>query len=301
MTDKAYKIGYFLFFLFGLTACSGNRGLETQLSPDPMLHNTSTHIVPTQAFSPLSSSAQPSPQGSPIKPIQQSSQSIQAYQGYIDDLSNLGVIDSGLDLNAPITRREYLRWLFKTNNRFYGDQPSLQIRPANASSFPLFKDVPTSDPDYSFIQGLAEAGIIPSILTKDNSSLLLRPDLPLTRESMILWKVPLDYRKPFPLATLDSIKSSFGFSDSNLIDAKAWKPLYVDFQNGDASNLRRAFGYTLLMQPKKNLSRAQALATLWSFGFQDGALNANDVLKKESLPSPSISPSASPNVLKKSP
>jgi len=210
---------------------------------------------------------------------------------------SLGIIEQGKDFNAPITRREYLRWLFKANNKFYSNQPSLQIKPADINSQPLFKDLPNNDPDYPLIQGLAEAGIIPSTLTKDNTDLLLRPDAPLTREVMVLWKVPLDYRKPFPVASLETIKSSWGFSDANLIDAKAWRPLYIDQQNGEASNLRRALGYTVLLQPKKVVTRSQAAATIWSFGFQDNVLTAADVLKREGSPSPSVV-LPSPNVLK---
>jgi len=64
--------------------------------------------------------------------------------------------------------------------------------------------------------------------------------------------------------------------------------------------LRRVFGYTVLLQPKKVVSRLQAAATIWSFGFQDGVTTANDALKREALPSVAPTPFISPNVLPKS-
>jgi hypothetical protein len=291
MKDKAYKIGTFFTFLIILSGCSGDRLLESKFTADPsLLNRPSPTVSPTTSSAPLITLPTTQPTSSPEKPVA-------VVQSYIDDLKGLGIIEPGIDPNAPITRREYLRWLVRANNRFYNNQPSLQIRSATADGIPLFKDIPNNDPDYPIIQGLAEAGLLPSSLTRDNSALLLQPDLPLTRETMILWKVPLDYRKPFPLASLDTIKSSWGFSDANLIDPKVWRPLYVDFQNGDASNLRRAFGYTVLLQPKKIVTHAQAAAAIWSFGFQDGVLNASDILKRESLPTPTLTP----NVFKSSP
>lgn len=289
MKDHLPKI--YILLLFFLSSCSGDRLLESRLTADPSLQNK-TIPTPLTSSSPLIDltprPTQTTVVSTPKVPA--------ATQGYIDDLTNLGIIEPGIDLNAPITRREYLRWLVKANNRIYSNQPSLQIKPAAADGIPLFKDLANNDPDYPLIQGLAEAGILPSTLTRDNSALLLSPDTPLTRESLILWKVPLDYRKPFPLASLETLKSSWGFSDANLIDSKAWRPLYVDYQNGEASNLRRVFGYTVLLQPKKVVSRLQAAATIWSFGFQDAVTTANDALKREALPSVTPSPFISPNV-----
>ncbi len=296
MKDRFTRVCSLLLFALSLSSCSGDRLMESRLSSDPSLQNRTASPV----TSPLINLS-PRPIQSPVINTPAPEKISLATQGYIDDLTSLGIIESGIDPNAPISRREYLRWLVKANNRLYSNQPSLQIRPAAQDSIPLFRDFPSNDPDYPLIQGLAEAGIIPSALTRDNNALLLRPDTPLTRETIILWKVPLDYRKPFPMASLETLKSSWGFSDVNLVDPRVWRPLYLDFQNGDASNLRRAFGYTILLQPKKIVSRSQAAATIWSFGFQDGISSANDVLKRESLPSASPSPINIPNVPKASP
>ena len=57
--------------------------------------------------------------------------------------------------------------------------------------------------------------------------------------------------------------------------------LYADFQNGDLSNIRRIFGYTTLFQPKKPVTRAEAAASLWYFGFQGDGITAQEVLESE--------------------
>ena len=39
------------------------------------------------------------------------------------------------------------------------------------------------------------------------------------------------------------------------------------------------FGYTTLFQPKKPVTRAEAAASLWYFGFQGDGITAKEVLE----------------------
>jgi S-layer homology domain len=203
----------------------------------------------------------------------------------VQDLAQLGVLTANpvnsdrFNPDATISRREYARWLVAANNKFYANQPGKQIRLGEQSDEPIFKDIPKNDPDFAVIQGLAEAGLIPSTLTNDNSAALFRPDAPLTREVMILWKAPLDNRKALPTASIDGIKESWGFQDASKIDTKALRSLYSDYQNGDRSIIRRVYGYTTLFQPKKQVTRAEAAASLEYFGFQGDGITAQDALK----------------------
>lgn len=220
----------------------------------------------------------------------------QPLQGYIQDLGNLGVISpkngNNFQANAPITRREYARWLVATNNQFYANSPGKQIRLGNQTSPPAFSDVPVTDPDFPSIQGLAEAGLIASPLTNDSSAVLFRPDAPLKREELITWKVPLDTRKALPTTSIDNLKETWGFQDIAKIDPKNWRAIYSDFQNGEQANIRRVLGYTTLLQPKKPATRGEAAAALWYFGFQGDGLSAADVLGiKNTTASPSVSTS----------
>ncbi|NJK54159.1 MAG: S-layer homology domain-containing protein [Leptolyngbyaceae cyanobacterium SU_3_3] len=135
------------------------------------------------------------------------------------------------------------------------------------------------DRDFSAIQGLAEAGLLPSSLSGDSTATLFRPDAPLTREEMILWKMPVDMRQALPTATIDSVKQTWGFQDAARIESRALRAVLADFQNGDQSNLRRAFGYTTLFQPKRSVTRAEAAGALWYIGFQGDGISAQEALK----------------------
>jgi hypothetical protein len=186
---------------------------------------------------------------------------------------------NNFDPSAALSRREYARWLFATNNRLYATRPNLQLRPGSPSSQPAFQDVPRTDLDFAAIQGLAEAGIIASPLSGESTAVIFRPDSPLTREEMVLWKVPLDTHQPLPNATLEAVQQTWGFEDTGRIAPRALRAVLVDFQNADQSNIRRAFGYTTIFQPKKPVSRAQAAAALWHFGYQSDGISAQEVLR----------------------
>ena len=193
---------------------------------------------------------------------------LEIYGSYVDDLAALGIIASTSELqgNEVISRRKYARWLVTANNRIYHDIPSKQIRLAASSNTPVFQDVSSSDPDFPQIQGLAEAGLIPSSLTGDITARLFRPEAPLTRETLVLWKAPLDSRKALPPADIETIKQTWGFQDSSKIQPKALSSFYADFQNGERAIVRRVFGYTTLLQPKKPVTPVEAAAALWYFG-----------------------------------
>ncbi len=179
--------------------------------------------------------------------------------------------------NQATTRREYARWLMATNNSFYTDQRSRKVRPGISGNQPVFQDVTASDPDFDAIQGLAEAGIIPSPLTGSSTALTFRPDAPLTRKDLVLWKVPLDTRQPLPQATPAAIEQAWGFQDAAKIEPRALQALLADYQNGDFANVRRAFGYTTLFQPDKAATRAEAAAVLWRFGNSTEGITAEEV------------------------
>ncbi|KST64975.1 hypothetical protein BC008_19550 [Mastigocoleus testarum BC008] len=183
-----------------------------------------------------------------------------------------------------ITRREYARWLITAYNKMHGNDPTKQIRLASASTKPVFRDVSKTDPDFGVIQGLAEAGIIPSSLSGDSTQVLFQPNSPLNREQLILWKVPLDVRQALPTASLESVKQTWGFQDSAKISSRALRAVLADFQNGDKANIRRVFGYTTLFQPKKPVTRAEAASALWYFGTEGEGVSARDALALNSTP-----------------
>jgi hypothetical protein len=184
----------------------------------------------------------------------------------------------------PVSRRTFARWLFTLNNRLYSDRPGQQIRPSSTTAKPIFQDIPATDPDFVILQGLAEAGILPSPLRGNPTVTQFRPDAPLTREQMVLWKVPLDAHQSLPTATLDRIAQTWNFQDASQISGETLGAVLLDFQNGDLSNIRRVFGYTTLLQPRKPVTQAEAIQALSYFGFQGQGVTA------QTAPSPSPSP-----------
>ncbi|WP_293060501.1 S-layer homology domain-containing protein [Okeania sp. SIO2B3] len=212
---------------------------------------------------------------------------------YIADLSKLGIFQQSqpknqnnpdatillVDPQNLVTRREYVRWLVNTNNQIFTNNSAQHIRLAGVNETPIFEDVPKNDPDFAIIQGLAEAGLIPSPLSGDINVVKFRPNDFLTREDLILWKVPLDFRKALPEATVEKVKEAWDFQDASRIDPAALRAVLADAQN-DFSNIRRVFGYTKLFRPDKTVSRAEAAAVLWYFGDQKEGISAQMALQQ---------------------
>ena len=201
------------------------------------------------------------------------------------DVAALGILtpqsSDSLDQFAPnelVTRRDYVRWLVAANNKFHDDSPGKKIHLTKNTSQKAFKDIDAKDPDFGAIQGLAEAGLIPSILTSNGDNVLFRPDATLTREDLISWKVPLDVRAALSKASIETIEETWGFQDAAKIDSQAIRALFSDYQNGDRANVRRVFGYTTLFQPKRGVTRAEAAASLWYFGYQNDGISAEELL-----------------------
>ena len=223
----------------------------------------------------------------------------QELRQHIDDLAALGVLSvdtsnaknnettgNKFEPNKTISRREFARWLVAANNRIYANRPGQQIRLASDTTQPAFQDVAKSNPDFASIQALAEAGLLPSPLSGDATAVLFRPDAPLTRENLILWKIPLDTRQALPTASVDAVKQTWGFQDAAKIEPRALRAVAADFQNGEQGNIRRVFGYTTLFQPKKSVTRAEAAATIWLFGSQSEAISAKDAQQLKPSPTP---------------
>ena len=211
---------------------------------------------------------------------------------YVQDWLTLGLTagDSLADIpfqpSRTITRGDYAHWLFTANNLFFSDQPAQRVRSGSPNSTPAFQDVPPSHPHFSAIQGLAEAGILPSALTGNATAVTFRPGDPLTRDSLVLWKVPLDTRAVLPVATVEAVQAAWGFQDAAEIEPLALRAVLADRQTGDFANILRAFGYTTLFQPRRAVSQAEAAAVLWRFGHQTEGVSAQDVIRRGSTPEP---------------
>ncbi|MEO0374082.1 MAG: S-layer homology domain-containing protein [Cyanobacteria bacterium P01_A01_bin.17] len=213
---------------------------------------------------------------------------------YVSDLARLEVLtpnatpndDAGnpsaiFDPNQGITRGTFARWLVESNNRLYRDRPTRQIRLATTAATPAFNDVTASEPLFPYIQGLAEAGYIPSQLTGDSKEAAFKPQQPLTRETLLTWKVPVDLRQILPTTTAAKVQQIWGFKDSSRIAPEALAAVLADHKNGDLANIRRLLGSALLFQPQKAVTRAEAAAALWFIGKEGEGFSAKDVVRAE--------------------
>jgi hypothetical protein len=295
-----------------LGGCAGNQDAENALKPDARLNNNPSAVSSPVPSSNTAPTPEPTPIASPIAsptatPIgwQDLDKTPAQLRPYVDDMLALNLVSPDAQmadpnsLNAPISRREFAKWLLLTNNRFYKSRPTKQIRIDRPSSTPTFQDIPSSDPDFAILQSLADAGILPSTLSRDTKNEgkndRFNPSEALTREELLRWKMPLDSRS----SQADVLPiESLPFQDlSKVIHPETLRLVALDLKNGDRSNLRRSLGYTTLLQPQRSVTRAEAAAVLWSIGPEGGMLTAKDVLKgSSSLPATPIPATAGPTV-----
>ncbi|KAB5525488.1 hypothetical protein DKX38_023237 [Salix brachista] len=133
-----------------------------------------------------------------------------------------------------------------------------------------FDDIKPDDPDFSSIQGLAEAGFISSKLSnhdllsssvENQSPFYFAAESPLSRQDLVSWKMVLDKRQ-LPEADKKMLYMLSGFRDIDKINPDAWPALVADLSAGDQGIISLAFGCTRLFQPDKPVTKAQAAVAL---------------------------------------
>ena len=180
----------------------------------------------------------------------------------IDDLNGLHIFDESSDKFGPyrpITRGEYVTWLYKSYNAMEPAEKKMRPAPQLAQ---VFTDVPPTHPAYKYIQAVANAGY--SIGYKDGT---FRPDKPLTREEMLGIKVGVDLGKDLD-PWRSQMETVWKFSDGKDVDERFTGYVHQDFyvSGPRGGNIQRAFGKIGKFQPKQPVTRCEAAATLWQFG-----------------------------------
>ncbi|MGQ9864677.1 MAG: hypothetical protein ACUVSQ_00075 [Pseudanabaenaceae cyanobacterium] len=227
----------------------------------------------------------PTPEGKPSSPAPPEVGSV--WQQYRQDLQALGILGEE-DPDRPVRRREFARWLWQTNNTLFADVPARQVRPGRTSDSPLFGDVPVTDRDFTAIQGLAAAGLIPIAPT-------FNPEGVLTRQDLLIWKVPLDTRRPLPGATVQAVQEAWGFQDVATLSPRGLQAALADAAGGDTANIRRSLGLTLRLQPQQPVTVAEAAAALWYVGDPKEGRSAQSVLAARQLTNPAPQESGEKN------
>jgi len=191
-------------------------------------------------------------------------------------LQALQVIELGVEPGAICTRRDYARWLIAVSSTLARSTakrvfPAMYIEDLTELGF---NDVTPDDPDFTSIQGLAEAGLIPSNLSQRDAEFktgtahsetvsLFYPDSSLSRQDLVSWKIALDQRT---LRAIDkeAFRAQSGFLDVDQIDKSSWSALSHDLLAGETSIIASAFGFTRLLQPDKATTNGQAALALAS-------------------------------------
>ncbi|KAF8053470.1 hypothetical protein N665_1411s0004 [Sinapis alba] len=184
-------------------------------------------------------------------------------------LQVLKVIETDILPSDLCTRREYARWLVSASSALSRNTTS-KVYPAmyieNVTEL-AFDDITPEDPDFSSIQGLAEAGLITSklsnrdLLNDVEGTFLFSPESLLSRQDLISWKMALEKRQ-LPEADKKMLYELSGFIDIDKINPDAWPAVIADLSTGEQGIAALAFGCTRLFQPHKPVTKAQAAIAL---------------------------------------
>ncbi|CAL9243242.1 unnamed protein product [Arabidopsis halleri] len=234
--------------------------------------DTHTSLIPYEKQKTRSYTGIPAPstvpQVNPVEPIFPTV--VDPVQSQIfSALQALKVIESDALPYDLCTRREFARWVVSASNTLSRNSAS-KVYPAmyieNVTEV-AFEDITPEDPDFPFIQGLAEAGLISSKLSNHNmpcsesSRFTFSPESPLTRQDLLSWKMALEFRQ-LPEADSKKLYQLSGFLDIDRINPEAWPALIADLSAGEHGITALAFGRTRLFQPAKAVTKAQTAVSL---------------------------------------
>jgi len=180
-------------------------------------------------------------------------------QKEIVELAQLGVVDpvSGtFNPGGPIKRRDFIRWLVKSNNVLWSDTPGKQVKLADKTETSAFPDISTSDPDFPYVQGMQDAGY--SVGFPDKK---FRPDQSLTREQMFAIKNVFDRGSVDPGFVKDITfarnTAMPAWKDKQSI-SKTYVPGIATGAGGGAQSFALVYGTSSLFHPQMAVTRAQA-------------------------------------------
>ncbi|MFS7993405.1 putative S-layer domain-containing protein [Helianthus anomalus] len=191
-------------------------------------------------------------------------------------LKNLKIIEDEVKADELCTRREYARWLVVVNSRLERN-PRHRILPSVAlagSTVNAFNDISAEDPDFEYIQALAEAGVVLSKLSGENLTSDLDsikssggvnffPERLISREDLIGWRAKLEYQV-MPGLNEEILRNKIGFLDARELKSDVLAVLFRDTLTNEKSIMRKVFGQIKRFQPAKPCTKAQAAVALTS-------------------------------------
>jgi hypothetical protein len=260
--------------VFALAACSGNnQGSQATASPQAAATvAASPAAAATTAAAAPAAVATPTPTPNPTASVRFTDISGIFAENAIKQEATLGVFDATAGKFNPynsVPRAEYVRWLVVANNIYFKGQPDKQIRLAEANSSQSFVDVPKSNPDFKYIQGMANSGFVIGV-DKNHFA----PSRSLTREEMIAILMSRDANSsPLPKAIPPSSwnYSSGGgtlpvdFTDRNKVSKPYWGAFQLNNGGGNSyaeQEVKRIYGNTKVFDPQKAVTRADVAVAL---------------------------------------
>ncbi|KAL0296774.1 UNVERIFIED_CONTAM: hypothetical protein Sradi_6729500 [Sesamum radiatum] len=173
-------------------------------------------------------------------------------------------------------RREYARWLVRANSQLERSRKHRINSSAalSGSRITAFDDVGVEDPDFEFIQSLAEAGIVRSKLSdmnsgpnvnnvEDKGQVDFSPERFISRQDLVSWKAKIEY-EVMPGIYEKMSRKNIGFLDVKEISSDALVELFLDILADEKSIVRGVFGQSKRLQPSKPCTKAQAAVALIS-------------------------------------
>ncbi|GLJ10968.1 hypothetical protein SUGI_0139040 [Cryptomeria japonica] len=195
----------------------------------------------------------------------------------LSELQKLKIVESHVQPGDLCTRREYARWLVSANSVF-ARNPSDRVFPSayvEGVTVLAFDDISQEDPDFPYIQGLAEAGVIYSKLSFNNLNFsnddtklchawtMFYPENHLSRVDLLSWKMFAEH-KHLPEVHSTTLEKKPGFLDAKQIRIDSLSAVYMDTLAGNKSVIAKAFGYSRRFQPNKPVTKGQALIAIRS-------------------------------------
>jgi hypothetical protein len=189
------------------------------------------------------------------------------------DLARLGVFErtsGAFEPTRPITRAEFVRWLVRANNAMRKEK---DIRLAESDTA-TFSDVPPSHPDFKYIQGMANAGIV---IGYDETT--FKPDRSLSREELIAIKCGLDQGGvQYKSNSYSEIELVWHWSDARKVSRRYLDAMYSEDFNS-AKNVDRTFGAIKMLKPQQAVTRSEAAICMWRIGDGHESTTAAEALQ----------------------
>ncbi len=252
-----------LCLVASLVACSGNQQQQSSATSSP----TATSAATAASAAPMAAATSTPTAGPSVFAVSFTDINGVYGQQAIVDLGQLGVLDStsgAFRPSVPITRAQYVRWLVKADNVYFKNDPAHQIRLAQGGPA-TFKDMPPNNPDFAYIQGLANSGFVIGL-----DATHFRPNQSLTREQMIGIKASVD--EGSNIGEEDEHLFRTRFTDGAQISPHFVTAVAEEYSVRTTQDVSRIWGMIRVFRPTALVTRSEAAIGISEIGSGSAAV-----------------------------